>query len=246
MRTISALLLSMALVACAKPVPEVAALPASSDAPPASHAAQMRGMYSYMADAGWYTDCLSGLRMPVAQVGDNAALERAYSNVKQMDGAPLLAVVEGRVEERVPMEGARRPALIVEKFVSIDAQGCSGPQSTAVLENTYWKLMTLGGQNVATIDGAREIHFVLHTEGNRVAGFAGCTQLMGSYQVTGVMIKFNHMGGTLMACTHGMEHEQDFLRLFPRVTQWKIEGETLQLLDDTGVVLATSESRYMK
>ena len=56
-----------------------------------------------------------GLRMPVAQEGDNAALEAAYSKARQMAGAPLLAVVEGRVEDRLPMEGnLERPTLIVE------------------------------------------------------------------------------------------------------------------------------------
>jgi copper homeostasis protein (lipoprotein) len=245
-RALGALLLSVALAACAKPAPEAVPLPASSEAPPESHAPRMRGMYSYMADAGWFTECLSGQRMPVAQEGDNAALERAYSSAKQMDGAPLLAVVEGRVEQRMPMEGSARPALIVEKFISIDAQGCSGPHSTAQLENTYWKLMTLGGEDFETPEGAREIHFVLHSEGHRVAGFSGCNQMMGNYQLTGEKLLFSQMGGTLMACTHGMEQEQEFHQLFPRVMRWRIEGETLQLLGDTGVVLATFESRYLR
>ncbi len=103
-----------------------------------------------------------------------------------MAGAPMLAVVEGRVEDRLPMEGnPKRPTLIVDKFVSVEPQGCSGPQSTAQLENTYWKLMTLGGESMESPEGAREIHIVLHSEGNRVAGFAGCNQMMGSYTLTG-------------------------------------------------------------
>jgi len=207
----------------------------------------MRGMYSYMADAGWFTDCLSGMRMPVAQEGDNATLEAAYSKARQMAGAPMLAVIEGRVENRLPMEGnTQRPTLIVEKFVSVESQGCSGPQSTAQLENTYWKLMTLDGASMESPEGAREIHFVMHSEGARVAGFAGCNQMMGTYQVTGAKISFSQMGGTLMACAHGMEQEQKFHQLFPRVAGWKIAGETLQLLDGAGAVLATFESRYMK
>ena len=207
----------------------------------------MRGMYSYMADAGWYTDCLTGTRMPVAQEGDNAALEAAYSKAKQMSGAPMLAVVEGRVEDRLPMEGdIKRPTLIVEKFVSVEPQGCSGPQSTAQLQNTYWKLMTLDGVAFASPPGAREIHFVLHSEGIRVAGFSGCNQLMGGYELDGAKITFNQMGGTLMACADGMEQEQKFHQLFPRVAGWKISGETLQLLDGTGAAIATFESRYLR
>jgi uncharacterized lipoprotein NlpE involved in copper resistance len=88
----------------------------------------MRGMYSYMADAGWFVDCRSGVRLAVAQEGDNAALEAAYSKDQSMPGAPLLATVEGRVEDRMPMEGSGlRPTLIVEKFIAIASEGCPGP-----------------------------------------------------------------------------------------------------------------------
>lgn len=93
-----------------------------------SPAQNMRGMYSYMADAGWFVDCRSGVRLAVAQEGDNAALEAAYSKDQSMPGAPLLATVEGRVEDRMPMEGpGPRPTLIVEKFISIAPEGCSVP-----------------------------------------------------------------------------------------------------------------------
>ena len=97
---------------------------ASASAP----AQNMRGMYSYMADAGWFVDCRSGVRLAVAQEGDNAALEAAYSKDQSMPGAPLLATVEGRVEDRMPMEGSGlRPTLIVEKFIAIASEGCPGP-----------------------------------------------------------------------------------------------------------------------
>jgi uncharacterized lipoprotein YbaY len=89
-------------------------------------AQNLRGMYSYMADAGWFVDCRSGVRLAVAREGDNAALEAAYSKDQSLPGAPLLATVEGRVEDRMPMEGAGpRPTLIVEKFISISIEGCS-------------------------------------------------------------------------------------------------------------------------
>jgi putative lipoprotein len=101
---------------------------ASAETIEASSPAQnLRGMYSYMADAGWFVDCRSGVRLAVAQQGDNAALEAAYSKGQSMPGAPLLATVEGRVEDRMPMEGpGPRPTLIVEKFISIASEGCSG------------------------------------------------------------------------------------------------------------------------
>ena len=38
----------------------------------------MSGMYSYLADAANFTECLTGARYPVAMEADNLALERAY------------------------------------------------------------------------------------------------------------------------------------------------------------------------
>ena len=212
-----------------------------------------RGMYSYMADAGWFVDCRSGARLPVAQEGDNAALEAAYSRARGApgagdgDGVPMLATVEGRVEERKPMEGpGTRPTLIVQKFVSLDAQGCSGPTSTAQLANTYWKLMAIGNSVVETPEGAREIHMVLNAGDQRVNGFSGCNRFMGGYRVEGANITFSNVAGTRMACVSGMEIEQQFHEVLGKVAGWKISGETLQLTNAQGMTIATFESRYMK
>jgi heat shock protein HslJ len=49
-----------------------------------------------------------------------------------------------------------------------------------------------------------------------------------------------------MACTNGMEIERQIHEMFPRVTGWKISGETLQLTDANRTPVATFESRYMK
>jgi uncharacterized lipoprotein YbaY/heat shock protein HslJ len=211
-------------------------------------AQQVRGMYSYMADAGWFVDCRSGVRLAVAQEGDNAALERAYSRDQKMAGAPMLATVEGRVEDRMPMEGpGPRPTLIVEKFVSVEpGQGCSGPGSTAQLENTYWKLMTLNGASVASPAGTRDLHLVLGSQDRRIKGFSGCNSFMGAYELAGEKIKFDNVAGTLMACANDMSVEQKIHEMLSRVAGWKISGETLQLTDAQGAVLATFESRYMK
>jgi len=219
----------------------------AADAKPTSPSKQLRGMYSYMADAGWFVDCLSGARLPVAQEGDNAALERAYTSAREMAGAPMLATVQGRVEDLLPMEGLRPvPTLIVDKFISVEAQGCSGPSSTAELENTYWKLMTLYGKGAETPEGAREIHFVLNRESLRLSGFSGCNGMTGMYRLDGDKITFSGMAGTLMACSVGMDIERQIHDMFPEVTGWKISGETLQLTNSSGTPIATFESRYLK
>jgi len=212
-----------------------------------STAQNLRGMYSYMADAGWFVDCRSGVRLAVAQQGDNAALEAAYSKDQSMPGAPLLATVEGRVEDRMPMEGpGPRPTLIVEKFVSVVPEGCSGPSSTAVLQNTYWKLMTLNNASVESPQGTRELHLVLNSQDMRVKGFSGCNGFSGEYVLEGPKISFERVAGTMMACAGDMGIEQQVHEMLGHVAGWQIAGETLRLTNAQGMPIATFESRYLK
>ncbi len=208
---------------------------------------RLRGLYSYMADAAWFVDCLSGVRLPVTQQADNLALETAYMKSRPMPGAQMLVSLEGRVEYLMPMEGSQeRLTLIVDKFISIEAQGCSGPSSTAQLENTYWKFTTLYDKSVESPEGAREIHFVLNRESFRLSGFSGCNRLTGSYRLDGEMLSFNNIATTEMACPYGMDIEHRVHEMFPMVAGWKISGETLQLTDSNGTPIATFESVYLR
>ena len=118
--------------------------------------------------------------------------------------------------------------------------------STATLENTYWKLMRLGGEAVAVADGQREPHFILQPEQKRVAGSGGCNRLIGSYTLDGEKLAFGQMASTKMACTEGMDVEQAFHTALGKVASWRIDGETLELFDASGTLVAQFESRYMR
>ena len=93
----------------------------------AAQSTRMAGMYEYLADAGWLTDCASGKRAPVAMEADNAALERAYLGVREEPGAAVLVTLEGRIAGRPPMEGeGTREHLIVERFDQVwPCESCS-------------------------------------------------------------------------------------------------------------------------
>ena len=85
--------------------------------PPGPDTVGWRGMYVYLADAGRFTDCASGAAFPVAQVGENIALERAYTAARTKPGAPVLVTLRGHLEERPAMEGDRRVVhLVVDRF----------------------------------------------------------------------------------------------------------------------------------
>ena len=117
-------------------------------------------------------------------------------------------------------------------------------QGTAMLADTYWKLGRVGEQVIATPQGAREIHLVMQSANQRVAGFSGCNQMMGAYALNGSQLKFDQMAGTKMACAEtSMQLENEFLAIFPLVATWEISGQSLRLLDEGGKTLATFEAR---
>ena len=124
-----------------------------------------------------------------------------------------------------------------------DAPPGAAPTTTSQLLGTYWKLTQLGDQVITTPQGAREIHIVLNPDNPRVAGFSGCNQMMGGYVLNGDTLKFDQLAGTLMACVSGMDIERKFLAMFGQVARWKIEGETLTLLDADGRPLAVFGAR---
>jgi uncharacterized lipoprotein YbaY/heat shock protein HslJ len=220
-----------------------------ASAAPAPQAGRFRGSYSYLADAGVFIDCASGRELPVATEGDNAALEAAYLKVRATPGAQVLAVVDGRIEMRMPMEGSqRRPTLIVERFVEIlPGSGCQALAGPAPLENTYWKLISLRGTPVQLADKQREPHLILQPADRRVVGSGGCNRLMGSYTLDGERLAFSKTAGTMMACAQGvMALERAFLDTLPQVVTWRIDGQQLELRDGQGTSLAAFESRYLK
>ena len=119
-------------------------------------------------------------------------------------------------------------------------------QSTAALENTYWKLTRLGDEVVKLSNAEREPYLVLHSEEQRVGGLGGCNRLTGSYSLSGETLTFSQMAATMMACDEGMEQERAFSDALEKVARWRIEGETLELFDAAGVSLAQFESRYLR
>lgn len=209
---------------------------------------RLRGMYRYMADAAVFTECTTGQRWPVAQQGDNATLQAEYLKLRSEPGAELLVNVEGQVREMARVEGkGTQRTLVVERFLGATPRETCGPRgATSELLDTYWVLTQLNGAPVTIAANQREPSLVLHTAQQRVAGFSGCNRIGGSYALKGAQLTFGQMLGTMMACTDGMELEQAFLEVLPRVATYSISGVHLELKNAAGAVLARFEARPLR
>lgn len=199
----------------------------------------MRGEFRYMADAGLFADCRTGLAYPVAHAGDNAALERAYGQARTEPGAPVLVRFAGRYEPRPSMEGdGPKEFVVVDRFEAAETgKRCEGAVDPAPLAGTYWRLIALPGAPDASVDQAARAHIMLHADGGRVSGSSGCNRVSGGYSLDGAALSFGPLAGTRRACAPAlMELEQRFLTALAAATGYVIDREMLTLAGPDGPV----------
>jgi len=96
----------------------------------------LQGMFTYMADAARFEECLTGRSYPVAMESDYIKLERAYLEAdKPEPGVPLMVSFEGDITRKPAMEGdAMIPTVIVRRFIGVwPGQRCERATSKAGL-----------------------------------------------------------------------------------------------------------------
>jgi len=211
----------------------------------------LRGLYAYMADAATFNECRTGKRYPVSLEAAHIDMEQAYLELtKDNPGAPLLASLEGRFEERVTdPSAAAREHLIVERFERFwPGETCAREAlAQANLFNTYWRPVEIDGEAVLLEGAQREPHFVLASEGDRVHGSTGCNRIMGGFEQDADGFRFKALATTRMACPPAIAQlEARFLEALNAVTSQRIIGESLELRDASGQLRMRLESRYLR
>lgn len=116
------------------------------------------------------------------------------------------------------------------------------------LTEKYWKLKKLNGKRVRMDKNQeQEVFMILKDQDNRVTGFAGCNNLIGSFAVEEEnVIKFTHMATTRKSCPDAKFKESELLEAFERATKFEVNRETLKLVGPTDKVLAEFEVVYLK
>jgi copper homeostasis protein (lipoprotein) len=86
---------------------------------------RLRGLYTSMADAAVFEECVTGKKYPVLPVGAGRALESAYLAAKHAPGKPVLVQIEGQFVERAP-----EPGQPVREHLIVERPGAIGPGTT--------------------------------------------------------------------------------------------------------------------
>ena len=88
----------------------------------------LRGLYTYMADAASFKECVTGKTLPVVPVAGNSALQSAYLAARHKPGAPVFASLVAQFVDRSPEPGAPvREHLIVTQYERVDPDGACAP-----------------------------------------------------------------------------------------------------------------------
>jgi copper homeostasis protein (lipoprotein) len=206
----------------------------------------MAGKYSYLAGAGRFQECLTGLEMQVAPEAENRLLEEAYLSRRDEPGQSLLVSLEGQVVQRMPAEGkGPLPTLIPERFVGIwPGLDCPAQVSAAALEGTHWRLVLMSASEKERRPDEAEAHLVFLD--GKVSGSDGCNRLMGHYLLDGSAIEFSSLASTRMSCPRGTTQGEAFRLSLERASRLRIIGKQLEIRDEDEVLMLRFEADQLR
>jgi putative lipoprotein len=113
----------------------------------------------------------------------------------------------------------------------------AAPAGDATLVGTRWKILALAGEPLQAPNPEREPQLMLTNEDGRESWSAtvGCNQMAGALSVSGERVAFKSGMTTLMACPPPLDAlEQKLGQSLLASSQWRIEGNRLELRDDAG------------
>ena len=116
------------------------------------------------------------------------------------------------------------------------------PGTGGSLAGREWSLASLGGASAEAGNGGKPATLAFSDADNRVNGFAGCNRLAGTYEAKGDSLRIGPLALTRMACPSGMELETKFGAALDATRSYRITGNRLDLVGETGVV-ASLEAR---
>jgi heat shock protein HslJ len=137
----------------------------------------------------------------------------------------------------------------VEQFDrSLRGETCAREaHALAGLLEIYWRPVEIAGKSVTLAPDQREPHFVLTGDGNRVHGSTGCNRITGSFAESTDGLRFNGLATTRMMCPPPIaELEAAFLKALNATTSHRIIGDSLELLDASGVLHMRLEATYLR
>lgn len=161
-------------------------------------------------------------------------------------GGSLSADIDVAVLTGIQVHGPEGANFVQPRSAYVVLDGVSGILSpNATLTGTYWKLIAIGDDPAPLGAGNREVHLVLESQSSRARGFSGCNTFTGAFETTGREITFGPLAVTMRACFEGMDLEKRFLDAMDQARTFRIDGDSLTLLNSREEAALSFESVYL-
>jgi heat shock protein HslJ len=135
--------------------------------------------------------------------------------------------------------------LILLSVLGTVYTGCTpqAPRGGGARVNDVWALEAIGEQRLRSAEASPRLDrptLELNLDENRVTGTDGCNRFMGTVEVAGASeLVFGALASTKMACLDDGGIPEQITSALSRVTNYRIDGVRLILLDDDGESLLT-------
>jgi copper homeostasis protein (lipoprotein) len=133
---------------------------------------------------------------------------------------------------QLDQEGNRITGSLADSYMLKKQTEPEKPGYPSVIEASGWQLIELMGKPVQdNVPGKKSPDMIFNRTQGRVAGFAGCNQYFGSYELMEYnRINIEKIGSTMMACPEAeMILEQEFMKVLELADNFEIRGNTLIL-----------------
>ena len=126
--------------------------------------------------------------------------------------------------------------LFVIIGISILLNACSSADLLTQLGGTEWNVTSLLGKILNADEMSKGLPSLNFSDNGKLFGSTGCNNFTGSYKLDGANLSLDPGAMTKMFCPG--ETEQDFLKAISQVTNVKMDGSVLNLLNGEKTVMS--------
>ena len=126
--------------------------------------------------------------------------------------------------------------LFVVISILLLLNACSSGDQLTELVGTEWNVTSQLGKSLNAADITKGLPSLNFSDNGKLFGSTGCNSFTGSYKLEGTKLSLDPGAMTKMMCSDNTE--QDFLNAINQVTNVKMDGNTLNLLNGSKTVMS--------
>lgn len=126
--------------------------------------------------------------------------------------------------------------LFVIFSITVLVNACSSGDHLTQLVGTEWNVTSLLGKSLNAADITKGLPSLNFSDNGKLFGSTGCNSFTGSYKLEGTKLSLDPGAMTKMMCSDNTEDV--FLSAINQVTNVKLDGNTLNLLNGSNTVMS--------